>query len=808
MSFSEKFHSLSLRWQICALLGVSLVACLLITGAVAYSQSREAIIELTLDKVMAETDQAASELDHFLQSARLDTVSTPTFPPIPGMIRCWDHDGLTDPKDGSTLDEWIARLADILTAQMEAHPERLRCTVYDEAGEAVMRVASVAGKPELLTEDLDDIAEERYFAHVRNLKRGETYIAPIRHDEAEMFVRVCTPCFKTREVADDEVRGVFIVTLDGRKMLNEVARLLRSGEACIVDETGLFLVPAKPRDVSYADEYPVRAKRMSDSDPSADSYAQYISAADRRGEALIATYRKVFYDTQDRSRFLLVAPSVSAEIALQPASELANSILTVGLVVLLGTGVVAFVLLGRLTMPLQRLARAADQIAGGQLEAPLPNVRPIGEVKALYNSIGSMTTKLRAMIDAAASEEARTKAIFDSTADAIVTIDEQGDILSCNATTELMFGQSASWLVGQKASVIVPILYQEGAQYASRELAQGEVRQLGDEIETTGRHRDGNDIPIAVRISELDHAGQRLFIATMQDITAREQSREERDQLFSAIRDAISRLAAGTQQILSTTTQQASGAQQQAASVSQTVATVDEVAQTADQAAERANAVAEAAKKAEEVGRAGRQAVDDSVVSMGTVRDQVQSIAENILSLAERAQAIGEIIATVSDIAEQTNILALNAAVEASRAGEHGKGFAVVATEVKALAAQSKKATIQVRQILGEIQQAMNTAVLSTEKGTDSVAKAAQIVTQTGGTIKSLEEMLSHSARTATQISASSGQQATGVIQLNEAIKNIDRVTRQNVEAIRQIEASAQNLNALSNELAGLTSHG
>jgi PAS domain S-box-containing protein len=808
MSFSERFYSLSLRWQICALLGVSLVACLLITGALAYSRSREAIIELTLDRVMAETNQAASELENILESTRLDTVSTPTFPPIPGMIRCWDNDDrITDVEGNSTLDDWIGRLKDILTAQMQAHPERLRCTVYNESGAAVMRVDSVAGKSQLVREGLDDVAEEDYFTRARNLKRGQTYIAPIRDDEPEMFVRVCAPCFKTLDVTDDEVRGVFIMTLDGRKILNDVARFIRSGTVCIVDESGAYLMPNRPNEDRYADEYPVRFNEMSNRDPSADSYKKYISADDRPGEALIATYQKVFYDTQDRTRFWLVAPSIPAEVALQPASQLANSILTVGLFVLLGTGAIAFVLLGRLTMPLQRLARAADQVAGGQLDAPLPEARPIGEVKALYHSIGSMTTNLRAMIDAASAEEARTKAIFDSTADAIVTIDEQGDVLSCNATTELMFGHSASWLVGQKASVIVPILYQEGTQYARRELARGEVRQLGDEIETTGHHLDGDELPIAMRISELEHAGQRLYIATMQDITARQQAREERHQLFSAIRDAVSRLAAGTQQILSTTTQQATGAQQQAAAVSQTVATVDEVAQTADQAAERANAVAEAAKRAEEVGRAGRQAVDDSVVSMGTVRDQVQSIAENILSLAERAQAIGEIIATVSDIAEQTNILALNAAVEASRAGEHGKGFAVVATEVKALAAQSKKATLQVRQILGEIQQAMNTAVLSTEKGTDSVTKAAQIVTQTGGTIQSLEEMLSHSARTATQISASAGQQATGVIQLNEAIKNIDRVTRQNVEAIRQIEASAQNLNALSNELAGLTSH-
>src|SRR5207253_3710370 len=111
----------------------------------------------------------------------------------------------------------------------------------------------------------------------------------------------------------------------------------------------------------------------------------------------------------------------------------------------------------------------------------------------------------------------------------------------------------------------------------------------------------------------------------------------------------------------------------------------------------------EAIQRTQEVGKAGRKSGEDSGAALGTVREQVESTAENILALAEQAQAIGEIIATVNDIAEQTNLLALNAAIEASRAGEQGKGFSVVAGEVKVLADQSKKATAQVRQILGDI---------------------------------------------------------------------------------------------------------
>src|SRR5207249_3760530 len=151
--------------------------------------------------------------------------------------------------------------------------------------------------------------------------------------------------------------------------------------------------------------------------------------------------------------------------------------------------------------------------------------------------------------------------------------------------------------------------------------------------------------------------------------------------------------------------------------------------------AQRARGVGEAAQRALEVGKAGRKVVDNSQAAMATVGERVESAAEAIVALAEQAQGIGEIIATVNDIAEQTNLLALNAAIEASRAGEHGRGFAVVAAEVKALAEQSRKATGQVRHHLGEIQKATNKAVLSTEEVTRGGGTAIKLGTQAAETI-------------------------------------------------------------------------
>ena len=263
-------------------------------------------------------------------------------------------------------------------------------------------------------------------------------------------------------------------------------------------------------------------------------------------------------------------------------------------------------------------------------------------------------------------------------------------------------------------------------------------------------------------------------------------------------------IASSSAEILAATTEQAAGTNESMAAVTETVATVDEVAQTANQSAQRARTVADAAQRAAEGGRAGRQAVEDSVVAMQLVQAQVETMARGIVSLAEQAQAIGEITTAVSDIAEQTKLLALNAAVESTRAGEHGRGFALVAAEIKALAGEAKEATTQVRRLLSEIQRATSAAVMATEQGTKQTAAAVKQVGQAGTIIGQLAGVVEESAQAAAQIVASAGQQALGMDQIRQAIANIHDATQQNLTATRQSETAAQNLTSLGTRLVDL----
>ena len=327
-------------------------------------------------------------------------------------------------------------------------------------------------------------------------------------------------------------------------------------------------------------------------------------------------------------------------------------------------------------------------------------------------------------------------------------------------------------------------------------------------VEGTAKVAAG-DLSTRIRVTSRDEVGKladdfNQMVEQLEISRAKEAAREKLEKLFEAIRETVALLGSSTAEIQATTAQHASGAQEQAAAIVETVSTVDEVVQTSEQAAQRARAVNESSQRAAEVGQSGRKAVDETLEAMGTVQERSEAIAGSTLALAEKAQAIGEIIASVTDIAEQTNLLALNAAIEAARAGEQGKGFAVVAAEIKALADQSKKATAQVRQILGEIQKATGSSVMATEEGTKSVAAAIQTAERAGETIRTMAEAATEAAQAAVQIVASSTQQATGIAQIYAAMKNIKQVTDQTLAATKQTERAAQDLNSLATKLKEL----
>jgi methyl-accepting chemotaxis protein len=279
---------------------------------------------------------------------------------------------------------------------------------------------------------------------------------------------------------------------------------------------------------------------------------------------------------------------------------------------------------------------------------------------------------------------------------------------------------------------------------------------------------------------------------------------EKLRRIIGEMQESIGVLSSSAQQIVATTTQVASAATETATAVAETTTTVEEVKQTAQLATQKAKYVSESAQRATQISEMGKKSATESSDAMKQIREQMESIAESIVRLSEQGQVIGEIMLTVNDLAEQSNLLAVNASIEAAKAGEQGKGFAVVAQEVRNLAEQSKQATVQVRSILSDIQKATNAAVMVTEQGSKAVEAGVKQSVQAGESVQKLGESIAEAAQAATQIAASSQQQMAGMDQVVQAMENIKTASTQNVASTKQTEIAARNIGELGRKLEKL----
>lgn len=271
---------------------------------------------------------------------------------------------------------------------------------------------------------------------------------------------------------------------------------------------------------------------------------------------------------------------------------------------------------------------------------------------------------------------------------------------------------------------------------------------------------------------------------------------------IAELRTAALTLDGRSGDILGSVTRQAAMAAQQAAAINETSTTASEIAQTSRQATQHADSVIEMTRRSDDLSHDGLQTVEEAVKSSASLGEQVNKIAATMSGLSDRTLQVGEIIASVKDLAEQSNLLALNAAIEASKAGEHGRGFAVVAMEMRNLAEQSRQAAVQIRGILQEIQRSARDAAAATDEGAKRATAAMGLARSAGEAIEGLAMVIRESAVAARQIANNTRQQTLGVDQMVAAIAELSQAINESAEGTRAIEQGSTALSEISKQLA------
>ena len=611
---------------------------------------------------------------------------------------------------------------------------------------------------------------------------------------------IATPIFDNGRLIG--VVALRISTREIKLLASDYAGLGSSGETGFVSREGdkaIFVVPLRhdpdaafERDVSFGSKDGLPCQKALQGQSGAGISTDY------RGREVLAAWCYL-----PEVRWGLVVKQ-DADEAFASARGLRNSFLVFAAVTTLMVAFIALLISRSISQPIGRLMNSVDRIAGGNFQERV-QIASTDEIGQLGSEFNRMAEHLETNITELSEQESRMRTILDSTADGILTIAADGIVTSYNAAAARLFGYRSDQIVGRNVAMIVPALaWKPDTENGLPLPNNGEFRELGGESETDGHHQDGHIVPLALRVAEMNFRGEKSFIATLQDITERKSNEQERERLFAGIREAVAALAQASTRIVEGASQMTASAQQQAALVTETTSTVMEVTHGAAEALELAKDVAGSARRADQVTESGRVAVGETVAAMDQLRQYTGTTAESILALAERAQTIGIITGLVDEFSQQTNVLALNAAVEASRAGEHGRGFAVVATEVKSLANQSQSATQRIRQILDEVREATKQTVTSTQDGTYSLDRAAEVLMSANETINKLADTISAGAIAAVKIVASFTQQANAMSQISESMTMIDRESRQALEANRQAEQLARDLNELGKRLTGL----
>ncbi len=226
-------------------------------------------------------------------------------------------------------------------------------------------------------------------------------------------------------------------------------------------------------------------------------------------------------------------------------------------------------------------------------------------------------------------------------------------------------------------------------------------------------------------------------------------------------------------------------------------AALHELSVSQQELAKNSALTAQETQTAETANANGIQVMDQTRLSMNDLEKLFQEqVTQALDGLTAQTDIISGMSDNIDDIARQTNMLALNATIEAARAGEAGKGFAVVAEEVKKLASDTQRQTIEIHELTQTLQQRMSEVTeIVTIRGRNAINKASQNVEEAQNAFKKSNESLSRIAETITSSAAANEEQANATASLDETLQQV-------TNSISQISSEMAQVGHLSSDFS------
>lgn len=239
----------------------------------------------------------------------------------------------------------------------------------------------------------------------------------------------------------------------------------------------------------------------------------------------------------------------------------------------------------------------------------------------------------------------------------------------------------------------------------------------------------------------------------------------------------------------------------QAGAIAAMRTSIDDLLQTVNEIAEFAGNASVQAQDASSAAARGKETLATNVATISTLAEEVRSAANVVNRFEEFSADVGQLLNTIQNVAEQTNLLALNAAIEAARAGEHGRGFAVVADEVRGLAVRTRQATEEIHKVISELRTVSASAVTAMQGSVVRANRGVEATTASGEVLNSILNNVDTISSINEKIAAATQAQTVTFAQVSEHVNGIYHNTQLVTSSTNELDEVSRDIDHISHEL-------
>ena len=350
---------------------------------------------------------------------------------------------------------------------------------------------------------------------------------------------------------------------------------------------------------------------------------------------------------------------------------------------------------------------------------------------------------------------------------------------------------STLWMIiGITIGPLTAILF---GWYFSRTVAKPLGTKIQKVIKVAENISDGD---LTTEIEVLDEQDE---IGTL--MVAFQKMTQSLNSLITQVQQSGIQITTSTTQIAASGRQLESTVAQQVASTNEVTATGKEIANTSQElrhTIEEVAAVSEETAIAADKGQKELMRMEDTMIQL---KNSTSSISAKLGVISEKANNINQVVTTITKVADQTNLLSLNAAIEAEKAGEYGTGFAVVAREIRRLADQTAVATLDIEQMVKDMQSAVATGVMEMDKFTKEVSNSVTDVRNISEQLAQIIQQVQSLTPRFENVNQGMGTQCQGAQEISKAMEQLSEASQQTAESLSETNLALEQLNNAAQSL-------